>query len=176
MTYTLHCADVNPSNYYILKIGFIFCRIYLAALQENASPDSMVELISSFERNGAVLNGKFGVAPRAIYEYFTERGFETIAVTDNNIEVINHIGNDFCAIIVTAYNNKNDITDMIHMVYITRRENGEYVIHNGYRKNTASGIWEENRTGMFTLADAIAKIGRDSAAICIIGINHRNGN
>ena len=136
----------------------------------------MVELISSFERNGAALNGKFGVAPRAIYEYFTERGFETIAVTDNNIEVINHIGNDFCAIIVTAYNNKNDITDMIHTVCITRRENGEYVIHNGYRKNTASGIWEENRTGMFTLADAIAKIGRDSAAICIIGINYRNGN
>lgn len=83
MTYTLHCADVNPSNYYILKIGFIFCRIYLAALQENVSPDIMVELISSFERNGAALNGKFGVAPRAIYEYFTERGFETIAVTDN---------------------------------------------------------------------------------------------
>lgn len=90
--------------------------------------------------------------------------------------MINYIGNDFCAIIVTAYNNKNDITDMIHTVCITRRENGEYVIHNEYRKNTASGIWEENRTGMFTLADAIAKIGRDSAAICIIGINHRNGN
>lgn len=134
MTYILHCADVNPSNYYILKIGFIFCRIYLVALQENVSPDSMVELISSFERNGAVLNGKFGVAPRAINEYFTERGFETIAVTDNNIEVINHIGNDFCAMIVTAYNNKNDITDMIHTVCITRRENGEYVIHNEYRK------------------------------------------
>lgn len=57
--------------------------------------------------------------------------------------MINYIGNDFCAIIVTAYNNKNDITDMIHTVYITRRENGEYVIHNGYRKNTVSGIWKK---------------------------------
>lgn len=153
--------------------GVIAVYNALAALQESISPDIdiIVGLISSFERDGAALNGKFGVAPCAIYNYFKDKGYETVAVTDNNIEVINRIGKDFCAVVVTAYNNKNDITDMIHTVCITKRENGEYVIHNGYRKNEVSGIWEENRTGMFTLADAISKIGRDSAAICIIGIN-----
>lgn len=151
--------------------GVIAAYNALTALREEVSADTMIGLISSFERDGAALDGRFGIAPRAIYDYFKDRGFKTTIVTDNNIEEINRIGKEYDAVIVTAYNNKKDITDMIHTVCITKRENGEYVIHNGYRKNAVSGTWEENRTGMFALADAIPKIGRDSAAISVIGIN-----
>ena len=120
-------------------------------------------------------HGRLGIAPRAICDYFKDRGFQTAVVTEYNIEETNRIGKEYDVVIVTAYNNKNDITDKIHTVCITKRENGEYVIHNGYRKNAVSGTWEENRTGMFALADAIPKIGRDSAAISVIGINRRMG-
>lgn len=155
--------------------GVIAAYNALAALQEKVSPDTMIGLISSFERDGAALNGRLGIAPRAIDDYFKDRGFQTAVVTEYNIEETNRIGKEYDVVIVTAYNNKNDITDKIHTVCITKRENGEYVIHNGYRKNAVSGTWEENRTGMFALAEAIPKIGRDSSAISVIGINRRMG-
>lgn len=43
---------------------------------------------------------------------------------DNDMEKINNIGKCYKAVIITAYNNKNDITDMIHTVCMSKRENG----------------------------------------------------
>lgn len=163
----------KKSNMSYSGCGVIAVYNALAALRENVSLDTIIGLISVFERDGAILNGRFGIAPSSIYDYFRDRGFETTIVIDNDMEKINNIEKCYKAAIITAYNNKNDITDMIHTVCMSKRENGEYVIHNGYRKNALSGTWEEFKTGIFTLADAIPKIGRDSAAISIIGINAR---
>lgn len=149
--------------------GIIAVYNALAALRCAVSADSMVELISHFERDGAAMNGNFGTAPSAMYDYFIRNGFKAVFTRDNNTDTINKIGENYDAVIVTAYNNQTDITEMIHTVCITKREDSGYVIHNGYYKGDG-GKWEEKRTGMDTLAGAITCIGVNSAAISVIGI------
>ena len=153
--------------------GIIAAYNAMAALNKQVSPEVMVELIGSFERDGAALGGRFGVAPSAIYDYFVRNGYEAVITKEKNVDEINRIGESYDVVIVTAYNDEMDITAMIHTVCITKAEDGAYVIHNGYHRDADSGRWDEKRTGKYTLAEAISQIGKKSAAIIVIGINRR---
>lgn len=62
---------------------------------------------------------------------------------------------------------------MIHTVCITKKANGEYVIHNAYEKKGSTGIYIAKDKNYVTLYDAICNIGEDSSSICIIGIKEK---
>lgn len=165
----------RKSNMSYSGCGIIAAYNALASLGESTSPDIMVDLIGHFERDGAALNGNFGIAPHAVRDYFTGKGFEAVFTGDNKRDVINKIGETCDAVIVTAYNDKTDITAMVHTVCmhtLCMAEKDGYVIHNGYHRD-AGGIWNEHRTGIHALADAITHIGTNSAAISVIGIRKR---
>ncbi|MDE7477030.1 MAG: hypothetical protein K2M91_03615 [Lachnospiraceae bacterium] len=150
--------------------GIIAAYNALAALHVQVSPDVMVELISSFERDGAALGGRFGVAPGAIYDYFLNKGYEIVMTSEKSAEKLDSLGEKYSVFIVTAYNDEQDITAMVHTVCMTKAEDHTFVIHNGYYRDAGSGRWDEKRTKMQTLADAISKIGKKSAAISVIGL------
>ncbi|MDE6388724.1 MAG: hypothetical protein K2L82_13075 [Lachnospiraceae bacterium] len=86
----------------------------LKALGEPVSEQTAVDLIAMYENNGAVLGGKFGSSPYAIEDYFKEQGYDVVTTTSQDSAIINKIGESCDTVIVNAYNNKDDITAMIH--------------------------------------------------------------
>ena len=92
---------------------------------------SFPDMINSFEKDGIVLSGEFGTAPKAIEDYLKKQGFKTKSSTKK--EEYDKIGILADALILTIYNDKYDIFHMIHSFNITKR-NGKFYIHNnGYQ-------------------------------------------
>lgn len=146
----------------------------LKALGEPVSEHTVVDLIAMCEQNGAVLGGKFGTSPYAVEDYFKERGYDVMTTTSRDPSAINRIGEKCDTVIVNAYNNKNDITAMIHTVSITREEEGTYSVHNAYYiDKKGNGIDKYvSKDGHGTLQEAIDAISKHaSLSICVIGIS-----
>lgn len=151
--------------------GIIAVYNALKALGEKVSPDMMAMLISSFERHGAIFNGRLGTAPNAIYDYFIEKGYDTIQTDSNTIDSFNEIGAAYDVAIVTIYNDKYDITEQIHTICITKNSDNEYMIHNAYYR--LNGQWAQKRTKQYVLGEAVQKIGVNAAVICIVGVRRK---
>ena len=149
------------SNMAYSGCGIIASYNALTALGEPQSADRMVNLISSYEKEGAAAKGEFGVAPRAIASYFTKEGYDVELSDTTDAEVINQIGQRNDVIVATVYNNQIDITDMLHTVCITKTEKGTYIAHN------IGGVAQEKQT----LEEAIRCIGSDSSPISVIGVS-----
>lgn len=147
----------------------------LLALGEDVSSQTMVEMISEFEKE-ALGGGAYGVSPGAVYDYFDERGYEVHKTYSTDPEVVNSLGEYSDTIIVTAYNNKNDITEMVHNVSITKNEEGKYEIHNAYLWSQKDGgyVCDDNEgKGYDTVQEAIDGMGSGKAkALCVIGISN----
>ena len=139
----------------------------LSALGENTSADTMVNLISSYEKNGAALYGEFGVAPNAIERYMKNAGYQVQSTISLDQGKINEIGENSDVIIATVYNNKNDITGEIHTVCITKTQGGNYMAHNTGKKINGKYIESAN---VKTLYDALQLISTDFQAINVVGI------
>ena len=107
----------------------------LSALGESTSADTMVKLISTYEKDGAALFGEFGTSPHAIEKYMKNAGYQVQTTTSTDAEKINAIGDNSDVIIATVYNDKNDITRQIHTVCITKTPEGNYVAHNTGKYN-----------------------------------------
>ena len=148
--------------------GIIAVYNALKALGEKVSPDMMAMLISSFERHGAIFSGKLGTAPNAIYDYFIENGYDAIQTDSSDTNKLNEIGAAYDVAIVTAYNDKYDITEQIHTICITENDRGEYVLHNAYYR--LNGQWAQKCTEQYALGEAIKKIGANAAVICVVGV------
>ncbi len=144
----------------------------LFALGEQVDGMLMVNLISHFERDGAVLNGDFGVSPLAVYRYFVDRGYDVVMTARRDANIINDLGDKSDTVIVTVYNNQNDITDMVHTVSVTKREDGKYEVHNTNFKNENGqyAVRDNNGLGYDTVQDAIDDSSQDPAVLCVIGI------
>ena len=162
----------GESNMAYSGCGIIATYNALVELGEYTSPSVMVDLISTYEKDGAAVNGKVGVAPTAIYNYFNNQFFDVNFTDTKNPETINKIGVDYDVIIVTVYNDEHDITEQMHTVCITREKDGEYVLHNVFFKD-GNGVFAEKRTQTDTLEKAISQITGNSTAISVIGINKR---
>lgn len=164
----------------------------LKALGEPVSEHIVVDLIAMYEQNGAVLGGKFGTSPYAVEDYFKERGYDVMTTTSRDPSVINRIGEKCDTVIVNAYNDRNDITAMIHTVSITRGEEGSYSVHNAYyvdktgkSNDHVKDKSDRNRKkdryaakgGYDTLQEAIDAISRrDPLCIVVIGIGNQRIN
>lgn len=139
------------------------------ALGEKLSRQDMAELICSYEARGAALFGKFGVAPTAVAAYFRKQGFCVETTDGRNREAVERIAENAAVMIVTAYNDKNDITAQIHTVCVTRNRNGDYLLHNAYRRDAKGRYTESAPYG--SLQEAVTHIsGGESKLIYLIGI------
>lgn len=179
----IYCAGEYIENQYYWKdvkfgisdMSYSGCEIIatynaLKALGEPVSEQTAVDLIAMYENNGAVLGGKFGSSPYAIEDYFREQGYDVMTTTSQDPSIINKIGEDCDTVIVNAYNNKDDITAMIHTVSITKEE-GTYSVHNAYYVDSNNNYAAKDGYG--TLQEAIDAISRDeSASIDVIGISN----
>lgn len=148
--------------------GIIAVYNALVALRMSPDIDTMVGLISRFELDGAVMNGRFGISPMAIKKFFVKEGYDVDMVTTKSKEKIDSIGEENKVFIATIYNDKTDISEMLHTVCITKDSKNKYIVHN-------CSYWNENRymaksKNYTKLSNAIADIKRASSAVAVIGI------
>lgn len=139
------------------------------ALRGSASRAYMTELIRMYEARGAALWGTFGVTPTAIAAYFRKNGFAIEEADGGDETAVNEIGRKYAVMIATAYNDKDDITRQIHTVCITKNQDGNYVLHNAYRRDQTGRYRASEPYG--TIQEAVRHISRQkSKLIHLIGI------
>lgn len=90
---------------------------------------TLAKMISEYEKDGMVLSGKFGTAPKAVKDFLDKHGFKT-DMTTNEADFEN-FGKQFQSLILTMYNDKDDISKEVHTVNISK-EDGKFVAHNVY--------------------------------------------
>ena len=120
-------------------------------------------IINIHEKSGMVLNGLFGTSPKAIEEYFKKNGYKTMSSSKKaNYE---NIAKSTDVLILTIYNNIDDITDQVHTICITKNQGKYYVHNNGSR---SAGV------AYNSITDVLAKInGGRAKDIFLIGINKK---
>lgn len=102
--------------------------VYNAIYSINGRNDmSLPEMIAKFERDGMVLSGKFGTAPKAVRDFLECQGFRTEFVTDET--QFEDLGERSRGLILTMYNDKDDIRREVHTVSISKDPDG-YRGHN----------------------------------------------
>lgn len=139
----------------------------LSALGESTSADTMVNLISTYEKDGAALFGEFGTSPHAIEKYMKNAGYQVQTTDSRDTQKLAEIDQSSDVFITTVYNNQKDITDMVHTVCITKTKDGKYAAHNTYIRDK-HGNYVANTAD--TLDEAINEIGSDTGIIHVIGI------
>ncbi|MDE6064831.1 MAG: hypothetical protein K2G20_09675 [Lachnospiraceae bacterium] len=143
----------------------------LLDLGNEMTAQSMAELISEFERKGAAIRGKWGCTPKSIYKYLVRRGYQVTMTTSAQPDTINAIGENSRSIIITAYNDRNDIRNMIHTISITKDDLGNYTLHNVYKWTSGRYTAYNGNNTIKSLYDAIGAMSQGQAAsICVIGI------
>lgn len=144
----------------------------LLDLGNKMTAQSVVEIISAFEKKGAEMRGRWGCSPKSIYKYLARRGYQVTMTTHANPDTINAMGANSHSVIITAYNDKNDVRNMIHTISITKDSLGNYTLHNAYKRiNGQYAAYSKNNT-IKSLWDAVGAISQGQAApICVIGIN-----
>ena len=90
-------------------------------------PQSLPQIISAFEKDGLCLDGKWGTSPGAIRDNLVRCGL-TVRLSVRR-EEYDALAEDSHGIILTVYNDKNDIRQQLHTIAVTR-ENGQYTAHN----------------------------------------------
>ena len=163
------------SKYQMSYSGCEVIAVYnaLFSLGKKISGAELAELISVFEKNGLVGKGKFGVSPRAAYQYFKKLGYQVTMSNSKDASVINAIGAQNDTIIVTVYNDKDDITKQIHTVNVSKDSTGKYHVHNGYkvRMDAKREMCYVSAGPYDTLDAAVKGMARGNAAvISVIGI------
>lgn len=122
---------------------------------------SLAQMISEYEKDGMVLSGKFGTSPRAISDFLNRHGFKTHLTTDE--KEFDKIGKEFSSLILTMYNDKNDISKEVHTVNISK-EGGKFTAHNVYCNGKVVGPYA-------SVSEVIRNINHGKAkGISLIGI------
>ena len=170
----------NPPQWKPIRFGrftmdYSGCEIIatynaILSLGETLPEQGIADLISAYEKKGAVLWGGWGVAPRAIYRYFKEKGYDTAMTCSTTPEDIDRMGEEYSTAIITVYNDARDITKQIHTMNVSKAGQNAFVLHNCYRRD---------RDGSYimgvphvSLWETIKSLGGGKAMpICIIGIN-----
>jgi predicted butyrate kinase (DUF1464 family) len=124
----------------------------------------LADLISSYEKDGMVLSGKFGTAPKAISDFLEKQGFVTKLTTEE--KEFDDIGKKFESMILTMYNDKNDISQEVHTVNISK-ENGKFTAHNVYCNGKVVGPYA-------SVSEVIKNInGGKAKGISLIGVKKK---
>lgn len=158
----------GPNNMAHSGCGIIATYNALLALEGQMGEEDMADLISTYEKDGAVLEGDYGLSPYAIYNYFQSQGYNVEMITSWEQEDINKFGQDHDTIIVTIYNNQDNLMNGLHTINITKKGD-KYIAHNAYNekdgKYAASNSYD-------TLWEAIVELSDgESKPISFIGIS-----
>ncbi len=96
-------------------------------------PDiSFPELLAEFEQNGLVRKGAWGTDLQWIDRFLCENGYTVRKLTGRRItaEAVQDLERTCRTFIMTAYNDRDDIMQMIHTVTVTCSADGIYSVHN----------------------------------------------
>lgn len=181
--FTPNCFIENQNQWEEVKFGlstmkYSGCEIMavynaLLELGNEMTVRKTAELITSFEKRGSELSGKWGCSPTSIRQYFTRHEYRVILTTKTNPEAVNFVGANSDTVIITAYNDRNDIRRMIHTVSITKDAQGNFVLHNAYKKANDKYTAYGGSKPIKNLWDAIGCMAQGQAApICVMGIIH----
>ena len=134
----------------------------LRSLEKDGEP-SLPLLIDAFERDGMVLSGRWGTAPKAIRDFFVRQGYWTsFTAKEKEFDGLGGLCDDF---ILTIYNDRHDIRRQVHTVYISKRD-GEFAVHNLHGNGSAPRAYR-------SLSGLVASInGGSSKPISLLGIRH----
>ena len=136
----------------------------------------VVDLISRFEKKGAIINGKWGTSPMALVNYLRkEKKCIVKCTTSTNYDKIEKVVEDSDTIIVTLYNEKDDLSKEVHTINIEKATDDEgktvFYNHNVWRKDK-TGEWIKSDK-YYSLEEAIkdAHHTSNSAPIMVMGIS-----
>ena len=122
---------------------------------------SLARMIFDYEKDGVILSGKFGTSPKAISDYLTRLGFITYFSTDE--EEFDKIGREYDSLILTMYNDRNDIRKEVHTINISK-DFEMYTAHNVYCNGNVVGPYA-------CVSEVIKNInGGKAKGISLIGI------
>lgn len=145
----------------------------LLSLGKELSGSELADLISHFERKGAVCGGLWGIAPQSVKPYFKKLGYRVKKTWSRKEKALNRLGEESDTLIVTSYNNGEDVFDGMHTVNISKDEAGKFHVHNDYRcYRDAKGSTIFVCHGPYdTLYEAVNKLsGGTAAPICVVGV------
>ncbi len=119
------------------------------------------DLISCFEKDGMALSGKFGTAPKALRDFLESNGFVTsFSTKEKDFDTLSAA---YPSLILTMYNDRNDIRKEIHTVHISKTDD-MYIAHNVYCNGKTVGPYP-------SLSNLIQNInGGKAKGISLIGI------
>ena len=126
----------------------------------------LAEIAAAFEQDGMVLGGKWGVSPGAIRNYLKKRGY--IVRRAFREEEYEALAADSQGLILTMYNDRNDIRRQLHTIAVTR-EKGLYDAHNVY----CDGRREEPRASLGELLGEFH--GGRALGIVLLGVSKKPG-
>lgn len=122
---------------------------------------SLAQMIFDYEKDGAVLSGKFGTSPKAVSDYLTKLGF--ITYFSAREEEFDKIGREYDSLILTMYNDRNDIRKEVHTINISK-DFEMYTAHNVYCNGNVVGPYA-------CVSEVIKNInGGKAKGISLIGI------
>lgn len=157
----------NQSSWKDIRFGavdmaYAGCEViatYNVLLETNkgCGPEYMAELISDFEKNGAVLGARIGTSPLAVKKQLDKRGIKTRLLWKTE-----QVSENARLFIATIINNKKDLYDQIHTVAISKQEKG-YVVYNASRRVVGN-----------TLENAIFQSSKDPVLVCILEITNEH--
>ena len=123
---------------------------------------SLAQMIAEFEKDGMVLSGKFGTAPKAIRDFLEKHGFQTEFVTDETL--FEDVAKRCNSLILTMYNDRNDIRGEVHTIHISK-EKQQYTGHNVYCDGRVVGPCD-------SIKELLSRInGGKAKGIALIGID-----
>lgn len=145
----------------------------LLSLGKELSAGELAVLISRFERKGAVWGGMWGVTPQSLKPYFKKLGYQVKKTWSRKEKPINRLGEESDTLIVTSFNNGDNVFDGIHTVNISKDGEGKFHVHNDYcyyRDAKGSHIYVSH--GPYdTLYEAVSKLsGGTAAPLCVMGV------
>ena len=125
---------------------------------------SLPEMISEYEKDGMILSGKFGTSPKAISDFLEKHGFKTELVTDE--KEFDEVGKRSESLILTMYNDRNDISQEVHTVNISKKDK-KFTAHNVYCNGKVLGPFD-------SVTETIRNINKGKAkGISLIGIKQK---
>lgn len=158
----------NQNDYYDMSYGkttiaYAGCEIIAVFNALNSLGVKSIQfplLIADFERNGMVLGGKFGTSPMAIYKFLKKNNFGTeITWKEKEFDLLSQKSD---SMILTLYNDKNNILKEIHTVNISK--NKGYWVHNYFGNGEMLGPYK-------CIKDIFENINSGKTkGICLIGI------
>lgn len=173
--YKNHGFVEDQNSYGNLSFGkatmkFSGCEIFATFNALNALKDNrgikLPDLINAFERDGMVLSGKFGTAPKAMRDYLNGLGYRT--EISHKADDFDRLGRDNDTLILTMYNDRRDIMKEIHTVNISKDDSGSFIAHNVYCNGKIVGPCS-------TVTELIGQMnGGRAKGISLIGIKNNS--